>query len=347
MTSSYDVPILVILFNRPKMVAGVMESVRSVRPIRLYVAGDGPREGRHEEALCQEARKMATVVDWPCEVICLFQESNLGCKMGVATAINWFFSHEPLGIILEDDLVPSRTFYPFMREMLHRYAQSPEIGMVNGCCPWPVQSSIRESYHFSSYTKPWGWATWADRWVRHFDVTAQRYKACIPDVYRQFPLTRRFRRWWWSELRLTVEYGLDTWDYQWQLAHYANRLLVIRPRSNLVANRGDGRDATHTFTVDRACVATQDIALPLVHPRSICWDRKADVRLERAHVSAWMGGGMARRLMTLPLRLTRKALRIAGVLPGAPAAPDHDSALVRIHRGHRENPFFGSTFDRL
>jgi len=87
---------------------------------------------------------------------------------------------------------------------------------------------------------------------------------------------------------IDVEYGLETWDYQWQLAHYANRLLVIRPRSNLVANRGDGRDATHTFTVDRACVATQDIDLPLVHPRSICWDRKADVRLERAHVNAWM-----------------------------------------------------------
>lgn len=53
--------------------------------------------------LCDEVRKIITDVDWPCEVKTLFREHNLGCRVAVQTAIDWFFAHENEGIILEDD----------------------------------------------------------------------------------------------------------------------------------------------------------------------------------------------------------------------------------------------------
>jgi hypothetical protein len=69
-----------------------MERVRAVRPPRVYVHVDGPREDREEDALLTEAcRMLGRGIDWPCEVHTLFRERNMGLREGVGDALNWFF----------------------------------------------------------------------------------------------------------------------------------------------------------------------------------------------------------------------------------------------------------------
>jgi len=50
-------------------------------------------------------------VDWGSELFTLFHEENLGCKLAVSSAINWFFEQEKAGIILEDECLPDQTFF--------------------------------------------------------------------------------------------------------------------------------------------------------------------------------------------------------------------------------------------
>jgi len=70
----------------------VFEAIRAARPARLYVAADGPRTGRQGEAeRSAEARRIATAVDWPCELKTLFRETNLGCRAAISGAITCFF----------------------------------------------------------------------------------------------------------------------------------------------------------------------------------------------------------------------------------------------------------------
>ena len=76
-----DTPILFLVFNRPDTASQVFEKIRQVRPSRLYVAGDGPREGYNEEEKVAKAREIATRVDWPCEVKILFRDKNIGVKL--------------------------------------------------------------------------------------------------------------------------------------------------------------------------------------------------------------------------------------------------------------------------
>src|SRR5262245_42318064 len=114
-------PVLFLIFNRPETTTPVMQAIRLAQPSRLYVAADGPRKARGEEQLCEAARRVATDVDWQCEVKSLFHESNLGCRLGPSTAIDWFFEHEEEGIILEDDCVPSQSFFSYCAELLKRF----------------------------------------------------------------------------------------------------------------------------------------------------------------------------------------------------------------------------------
>jgi hypothetical protein len=65
--------------------ARVFEAIRQARPPRLYIAADGPRLAHSGEAeMCAEARRIATSVDWSCEVRTLFRDRYLGCREAVS-----------------------------------------------------------------------------------------------------------------------------------------------------------------------------------------------------------------------------------------------------------------------
>ena len=110
-----NMPVLLLVFNRPELTAKVMDAIRAARPPRLYIAGDGPRRNKAKDAELV-ANTRAIVMDhinWSCEVSTLFRDDNMGCGRAVSRAIDWFFDHEEEGIILEDDCVPSGSFFRY------------------------------------------------------------------------------------------------------------------------------------------------------------------------------------------------------------------------------------------
>ena len=114
--------VLFLVFNRPDTTKQVFKAIRQAKPPRLYVAADGPRADKPGEAeKVEQARRIAMQVDWDCEVKTLFREKNLGCGKAVSSAIDWFFENEEEGIILEDDCLPSQSFFWFCEELLERY----------------------------------------------------------------------------------------------------------------------------------------------------------------------------------------------------------------------------------
>jgi hypothetical protein len=264
----------------------VFEAVRAAHPPRLYVAADGPRDGRNGESeLCAEARRIAMEVDWPCQVKTLFRSTNLGCRIGVSSAIDWFFAHEEEGILLEDDCLPSLDFFHFCGELLDRFRDVPRVMAICGSSYAQAPARYHASYYFSYYADIWGWATWRRAW-RHYD----RDMAGWPEFERNGRLEERAsgKTWrvayWKACFDETYERRVDTWDYQWMYTVMEQEGLACYPTRNLVSNLGFIRDATHTVVTDpnqkkdpRACLPHQKLGFPLVHVEDI--GRSA--RLER------------------------------------------------------------------
>ncbi|HSR31155.1 MAG TPA: hypothetical protein VLY63_11375, partial [Anaerolineae bacterium] len=246
--SGGEVPVLLLIFNRPDLTRVVFESIRSAAPPALYVAGDGPRAGRAGETeKCEQARSIATAVDWDCRVETLFRDDNLGAGQGVVAALDWFFENEEAGIVLEDDCVPGPSFYRFCRELLSYYEAEARVMHVSGNNFQYGRKRGRASYYFSKYTHSWGWATWRRAW-RCFDF------GLIPEGERH-----------------------HVWDAAWQLSVERTGGLAVLPNANLVTNIGFGPEATHTLTTERfAHLPAEEIQFPLRHPASMVVDRKAD-----------------------------------------------------------------------
>lgn len=129
----YSTPILFLIFNRPEVTFSVFERIRDVQPLYLFIAADGPRSSKPEEAeLCKQTRSIVEKIDWPCVVKTLFRDENIGCAKGVSSAITWFFEQVEHGIILEDDCFPDLTFFSFCEQLLVKYNDDKEIGSICG-----------------------------------------------------------------------------------------------------------------------------------------------------------------------------------------------------------------------
>src|SRR5664280_431390 len=145
-------PLLLLVFNRPDTTRKVFEAIRAARPPRLYVAADGPRPNRPGEAeRCEDARRIVSAVDWPCDMKLRFREANLGCRKGVADGVNWFFECEKEGVVLEDDVLPLPGFFDYCDQLLDRYRENERVAAISGCNLVAGRFSARESYFFSRY----------------------------------------------------------------------------------------------------------------------------------------------------------------------------------------------------
>jgi hypothetical protein len=276
-----EVPILFLIFNRPETTARVMDAIRAGRPKRLYVAADGPRDGKSGEAeRCAEVRRLATGIDWPCNVRTLFRERNLGCRQAVSSAITWFFEQEPEGIILEDDCLPSPSFFPYCADLLNRFRDDQRIMCITGNNFQQDMNGYPYSYYFSKYNHIWGWATWCRAW-RCYDDTMRLYPEYLDyNFFKSLSPSRGFFDYWKGELDKVYHRTLDTWDYVWMFSCWANNGLTCTPRVNLVSNIGFGPDATHCHNNSSSSNLSRfDIEFPLKHPPLIVRNADADVRV--------------------------------------------------------------------
>lgn len=277
-------PILVMAFNRPDHLRVLVKRLAEVRPRSVYFAVDGAREGRIDEAVrVQRCRDLVTAIDWIPSKQMLFQEVNLGCGLGVSTAISWFFAHEVAGIILEDDIIPEPSFFEYCAELLNRYRTHPQVFAISGCNFVPPTHQTRPNlpYRFSQVPHIWGWATWRDRWARyHLDIAGWQRQLPPGALWKRSGKSVSGAMYWASTFELLARKEVDTWDGQLVFASMVEEQWTATSNVNLISNIGFDALATHTLEDRDELQPPQSISLPLAEvplkldARADAWTRK-------------------------------------------------------------------------
>ena len=274
-------PVLFVIFNRPQFAQKVFAQIKEAKPKRLYIAADGPRSDfPDDKSLCMQARDIVSVnnIDWECEVKTLFRDENVGCKGGVSSAADWFFSLEDEGIILEDDCLPANSFFKFCDVMLEKYRNDTRIRHITGCNLQHGKKWGSGSYYFSNMTHVWGWASWQRAW-KAYDRTLGKYsetdaKALLSTIFEDRLIVDS-----WVNIFNEVKAGkIDAWGYQLDFANYFNNGLTIIPNQNLISNIGFGANATHTLDAQSlyANIPLTEM-MEIVDPLSISPEKQADL----------------------------------------------------------------------
>jgi hypothetical protein len=267
-----EVPVLLLFFNRPDHAQAVLERLRSVKPSRVYVHCDGPREGVAAEAEKVAAvRALVDTIDWECAVFTLYRDRNLGLRNGVSNALDWFFGQEEMGIVLEDDCLPDISFFPYCETLLKYYHNDPKVMHIAGSNL--ARSSTGghiESYFFSKFVFVWGWASWRRAWQKmSLDLNGLesfRAKKRIAEITEN----SMAQAYLLDKFEVTRQKKNNSWAYAWLFSILQAGGISIVPSKNLVQNTGIGEaGATHTGKKnDNAAIRADRLDFPLIHPKS-------------------------------------------------------------------------------
>jgi hypothetical protein len=271
-----ETPVAFIIFNRPDLTERVFQAIRQAQPRKLLVIADGPRLDRVGEAeKCTAARAVIDQVDWDCEVLKNYSDINLGCRQRVSSGLDWVFSEVEEAIILEDDCLPSPSFFYFCQTLLEHYRCDERVMHISGNNFQPISRTIY-SYYFSKYPHIWGWASWRRAW-KHYDVEMKTWQAYKNEGLIHAICEDPYEQKYWLDIFDCVSRGeIDTWDYQWTYAFWSQGGLSVIPQHNLVSNLGFRNDATHTHGISSlANMRTYDMQ-NMQHPKFVVRHQEAD-----------------------------------------------------------------------
>lgn len=236
-----NTPILFITFNRPDTTNAVFDVIRAVKPKRLIISSDGPRENVPDDVdKVMACRSLFTDenIDWDCNITRLYNESNKGCALGVSEAISQAFELEEKLIILEDDVVPDPSFFSFCTKMLHKYENNQNVMHISGT-RWNPEFSVNDEDHFfSTIGHIWGWATWRRSWKKYdYELVGLDQLRAEDKIFQLFK-DRKISDFWLKHFEMMKGPSKKTWDYQWQFTLFYSSGLAVVPNVNMISNIG-------------------------------------------------------------------------------------------------------------
>lgn len=230
-------PILLNLYNRPKYTNKLINSLSAVKPRKIYISIDGPKN-KLDQIRIKKVLNLTKNINWKCKKIYKLNKKNFGCKNSVSGAIEWFFKNEKYGVILEDDVLPSKHFLHFSEKYLIKYINNNKISMITGFNSLNINSKSNDLEFFLSKHYPiWGWATWSRAWkgyqkeLKNIDIKNFFKKNSFSSPLEKIYLKQKF---------LTHNtYWNDTWDIQWNFHCIKNKTYCLTPNINLIENIDD------------------------------------------------------------------------------------------------------------
>ena len=241
--SSQKLPILIIGYNRPELIKAALDKYQTFPVSKIYIAIDGPRDDNDKIDVYRCRHLVNQCATGNSIIERLFVDQNYGCRRFPEKAITWFFSHEKIGIVLEDDIQLSQAFFSFANACL----KNPRISIAASCTYPEYEPNIKRfDCIVTRIPSIWGWATTSTTWIDYMNVQSSLPKRLPIMVYEMAPRIGLAKALLFGLcLRMIHRGELDAWDYIFAYHLIRNNMLTAFPTERLSCNVGFGEDATH------------------------------------------------------------------------------------------------------
>ena len=250
-------PIVQISYNRANVLHETLLNLARCEGIQnhdIYAYVDGPRNAADS---CKVAENVQVLKNFRGSYLpqmeIIQRKYNLGCLKNMYESVSAVLNRFGKAIIIEDDILVSRTFLRYVDAGLRLYAKDKRIWAINGYLDFKMK--IKSYYHHDIFLAPrhsaWGWGTWKDRW-EDVDFTLSDFEEFISDTSNLSKINGCGRDML-PMLRAQYLGRLNTWDVQCTYHMVKNGLFSVRPCLSLVKNIGTGTSCEHCVQYNVCC----------------------------------------------------------------------------------------------
>jgi hypothetical protein len=281
-----DVPVLLMIFVRPKQLTESFNSIKKARPSKLLIVSDGPRKSHpNDKELNDDCKKIVEDIDWECEVFHQYSEINKGMYVTAYNAFKWAFSLVDRLIFLEDDIVPNLSFFKFCEEMLEKHKNDLRIHSICGMNHLGTYQPPQADYFFSKRGSVWGFALWK-RTYELFEYDLKFNEG----IYHKNLLLNSFPKIDQEIIKKSIELKRNKFLQKGEMADfelvfgaslYLQSGLIIIPKRNLISCHGisenAGHNVNHPLKLPKSIrrlfyMKTYELDFPIKHPKYVITD---------------------------------------------------------------------------
>ena len=242
-----ETPVLVLAYNRPEKVRAMFEQLRVLKPERLIFNVDGPKlhiPGDAEKVAA--VQDLVNLVNWTEKVETRFRAENGGLQAAVSDAVTHAVNTFGQVIVVEEDSVPGKHWFPYATTMLERYRDEKSIEHISGYnqAPTSVLRTGERGSRLTRYPASFAWATWDRAW-KGFDPTLEwALNVSVTDL-SSIVGSRAAALRWKQNFHDAASGRISTWAYRWLASMWSRDAWCLSPNANLVTYTGY-EGGTHT-----------------------------------------------------------------------------------------------------
>lgn len=277
-----DISVRVNVWIRPECQRKQFEVLKKARPSTLFLISDGGRNEKEWEAIRQNRSMFDNEIDWDCTVYKIYEEKNNGLYTMSRRGADLIWSKVDRCIFLEDDCIPSVSYFKFCAELLEKYKDDQRILCICSMNQAEVWDKTDNDYFFAERGPIIGQAMWKRTYEqRDFQLSYGK------DEYTMNLLRKKLKKD--PEYLKTVEgyaknprYGghMPGGEFYGRFAVYSQNQLYIIPKYNMMCNVGCTEDSEHASEYKLLPkkikkifnMNTYEYEFPLKHPKYIIAD---------------------------------------------------------------------------
>lgn len=278
-----DVPVKINIWIRPELQKKQWDVIKQARPRILFIQSDGGRNEEEWAAIKQNRELIDTGIDWECEVHKLYENENLGLYTMGAKRNKYIWEHVDRCIFLEDDHIPSISYFRFCSELLEQYKDDFRIEAICGYNNANQWDAGEVDYFFSRRGSIWGIATWRSR---HYIQNISDYKndayflRCVEAIQSiDKPIYQRIHGYMLDDFYENHRPGTEFWH---RFNVWAENRLFIVASKNMISCQGATVNSAHACRYDKLPnyikplfnSKTYEVSFPLKRPNYMINDEK-------------------------------------------------------------------------
>ena len=272
----FKLPILILTYNRPEHLLKLIKKLKKIKPTKIYISCDGPKNNSDREKILK-IRRIINLIDVKTKVISNFLKKNKGIRLASQFGISWFFKKEKMGIILEDDCIPTIFFFQYMKYLLLKYKNNRKIFAISGYNHLGKTNFGEASYFLSNYFLCWGWATWRRSWI----TSSKNLKSYIREknfktLKNKFENIVEFR-YWKKTIKNVYQERIRTWDIQFMASMWRKNSFCLLPNVNMVNIIGFDDSSTTSPSLRFQVARTFNLKVKIKDPDLLRLDKKNEL----------------------------------------------------------------------